>query len=150
MSRVRLVPGNGTDGITNTFAAAVWWIDFIMESLAYSLSDVSIDGSANFYNFQSVFKQAPSFAPTALYYGSIMAILAGELNPRIIIPSLYEGTSSRIKIWGLSSPTKFKFLIINKDTNESLNGYVNLQVKSKNGQVMTCIYMKAPNLTSKA
>lgn len=114
------------------------------------MTDVSIDGSANLYNFQSVFGHAPSFAPTALYYGSIMAILAGELNPRIIIPSLYEGTSSRIKIWGLSSATKYKFLIINKDTNTSLDGYVNLQVKSKEGQAMTCIYMKAPNLTSKA
>lgn len=72
-----------------------------MESLLYNLNDVSIEGAANFNNFQSVFGHAPSFAPTALYFGSIMAILAGDGNPNIILPTMNEGTSGRIKIWGL-------------------------------------------------
>lgn len=100
---MRLVQSNGIDGVTNTFAAAIWWIDFIMESTLYTLSDVSIEGAANINNFQSVFGHAPNFAPTSLYYGSLMAILAGEGTPNIIIPSIYEGTSGRIKIWGLYS-----------------------------------------------
>lgn len=31
-SKVQLIEGEGVDGVTNTFAAAVWFIDFVLES----------------------------------------------------------------------------------------------------------------------
>lgn len=31
-SKVQLIEGDGIDGVTNTFAAAVWFIDFVLES----------------------------------------------------------------------------------------------------------------------
>ena len=33
LSKVQLIEGDGIDGVTNTFAAAVWFIDFVVESL---------------------------------------------------------------------------------------------------------------------
>lgn len=74
--RVRLVNGSGIDGVTNTFAAAVWWIDFAMEAALYGLIDVSIDATIRNNYYQSIFGPPPTFAPTSLYYGSLMAILA--------------------------------------------------------------------------
>lgn len=42
LSRVRLVDGEGIDGVTNSFAAAIWWIDFLMEAALYGIYDVTI------------------------------------------------------------------------------------------------------------
>ena len=32
--------GDGIDGITNTFAAAIWWVDFVMTITTYQVYDV--------------------------------------------------------------------------------------------------------------
>jgi hypothetical protein len=32
-SKVQLIEGDGIDGVTNTFAAAIWFIDFVAESM---------------------------------------------------------------------------------------------------------------------
>jgi len=41
-SQVKIVGEKGIDGITNTFAAALWWLDFVCESTLYQMYDVSI------------------------------------------------------------------------------------------------------------
>jgi hypothetical protein len=48
----------------------------LIESALYGFIDVSIDGSTRNGNYQSIFGPPPTFAPTSLYYGSILAILA--------------------------------------------------------------------------
>lgn len=58
-----------------------------------------------------------------------MGSLVSDSVPRIIIPKYTAGTSSRIKVWGLEVKTKNKFLIINKDTNTSLQGNVIIQTR---------------------
>jgi hypothetical protein len=58
---IRLVSGDGIDGVTNTFAAAIWALDI-------AISFASIGGSFiqfhNFFtntNYQSVFGPGPGF-----------------------------------------------------------------------------------------
>lgn len=70
-----------------------------------------------------------------------MGALIGDGVPRIIIPKYTAGTSSRIKVWGLETKTKNKFLIINKDTNTSLQGSVIVQARSEKNIIMRCIYL---------
>ncbi len=55
LERVRLVPNEGIDGVTNTFAAAVWWIDFLMEAALHGFYDVSIEAARRTGNYQSIF-----------------------------------------------------------------------------------------------
>lgn len=43
-----------------------------------------------------------------------------------------------------------KFLILNKDTNNNLNGTVKISVKSTETERMKCIYLEAPSLNSPA
>ena len=35
LSKIQLIEGDGIDGVTNTFAAALWLIDFFMEGAKY-------------------------------------------------------------------------------------------------------------------
>lgn len=44
----------------------------------YGYFDVSIEAAIRAGNFQSVFGPPPNYKPTALYYGSLMAVLAGD------------------------------------------------------------------------
>lgn len=49
-----------------------------METTLIGFYDVSLEGAIRTGNFQSMFGPPPTYAPTALYYGSIMAILSGD------------------------------------------------------------------------
>lgn len=101
-------------------------------------------------NYQSMFGPPPTFAPTSLYYGSLLTTLAFESSPKLIFPKHTAGTSDKIKVWGFISSVKMRYLIINKDTNTSLSGSVNIIPKTNTVPKMSCIYMEAPSLTSKA
>lgn len=79
-----------------------------------------------------------------------MAILASEKSPRIMLPMVTAGASGNIKVWGTEATLFQKFLILNKDTNTLLTGVVNIKVRADPSTRMTCVYMKAPSLTSKA
>jgi hypothetical protein len=79
-----------------------------------------------------------------------MGILAVELNATVIKPALSAGTSGNVKVWGFQSNFLYKILIINKDTNTSLAGKVTIYAQADSRTTMSCIYMEAPSLTSKA
>jgi hypothetical protein len=55
--------------------------------------------------------------------------------------------SSKIKACGLLDGEAYKVLLINKDTNSSLNGTFYIKLEMKNP--MKCIYMEAPSLDLK-
>lgn len=67
-----------------------------------------------------------------------------------MIPAVTAGSSGKIKVWGFESVFLNKFLILNKDTNATLFGKVNLQAKAYPGTKCTCYYMQASSLSSKA
>lgn len=55
--------------------------------------------------------------------------------------------SSKIKAFGFTTGDIFKIVLLNKDTNASLNGTV--LIKSELTGSLKCIYLEAPSLTSK-
>jgi hypothetical protein len=98
-------------------------------------------------NNQAVFGPAPDFTPGPIYYGLIFADIIKDGGPEIIQPTMESFISSQIKVFGYTTGDIFKVLLINKDTNTSLNGTV--QIKSDLTMALKCIYMQAPSLTSK-
>lgn len=57
------------------------------------------------------------------------------------------GTSGSIKVYGFYFQSQQGFLLINKDTNESASGVV--QINAVSNYNMTCMYMTASDLSSK-
>lgn len=51
-------------------------------------------------------------------------------SPQTHIPTLVAGSSSKIKVWGLQTYASKGVLILNKDTNTSLDGHVKVYVQS--------------------
>lgn len=75
-------------------------------------------------NFQSVLGPAPTFKPSALYYGLLFLTIIRDGTPQIILPATKGIISSKIKVYGFTTGDRFKVLLLNKDTNVSLNGTV--------------------------
>jgi hypothetical protein len=97
-------------------------------------------------SFQSIFGQAPSFQPTALYYGLLLSIIVNNNSPYVIIPTVDSGTSSKIKAYGFDDYGDYSILILNKDTSPSANGTVDVKMSHTTG--IRCMYLSAPSLSS--
>ena len=100
ISKLQLVEGDGIDGVTNTFAATVWLVDFIIEALISEFVFVDV---ANTGAYQRVLGEPPGFKPTPLYYALIFISLARDGNPEFLIPKTEYGESGSIKVFGLET-----------------------------------------------
>ena len=111
--------GMGIDGVTNSFAAAIWALDFTI-SFA-KMKGKYIDFFTTFKDsYQSVIGKAPNFEPSPIYYGIMLTIYClSDYN--VIYTVKATGNNSQIKAYIFGNKN---LLIINKDTNPNLTGYV--------------------------
>lgn len=136
---IRLTTGDGVDGLTNTFAAALWAIDIAFEFILMNGWEIDFNHFFKDTNYQSLFSPSPEFKPTALYYGLIFAVLARQGSPEVVLPSMQSYISSKIKAFGFTTGDIFKIVLLNKDTNASMNGTV--LIKSELTGSLKCIYL---------
>lgn len=78
ITNVKFTQGDGVDGVTNTMAAAIWFVDFIMETVMYNIYDVHWDGNIYDGNYQAFFGPAPDFEPQPIYYAAIALGIFGH------------------------------------------------------------------------
>jgi hypothetical protein len=78
---IKLTTGDGVDGLTNTFAAALWAIDITMEFILMNGWEIDFNHFFKATNYQSLFTPSPEFKPTALYYGLMFAVLVRQNSP---------------------------------------------------------------------
>ena len=142
---IRLTNDSGVDGVTDSFAAALWALDI---SMAFS----SMSGySINFYSplndtNQSVIGAAPYFQSGAIYYGLLFALYSLRDYPMMTTVTVASGISQSIKVYGMDSYVAYRVLIINKDLNPNASGVINLKHPSTVG--LRCYYLSAPSLDS--
>jgi len=143
--RLTNVSAAGVDGVTNSFAAALWALDF-------SLKYMSIGGYfASFYtsfsnNNQSVLGPSPYFGPQGLYYGLLFANYAISKYAQFITPNVTAVGSQFIKVYAFDVWGFYRVVLINKDLNSSSNGTVDIALNS-NG-LLECTYMQASSLNA--
>ena len=136
----------GVDGLTNSFAAAIWAVEITIEWVVVEGRRMNFFSPIKDPSFQSVLGQAPNYNPSALFYGLILSIVVNNYLPWIIRPTMTPGTSLAIKVYYLDYWSYTGVLILNKDTNSSRSGTVAIVMSDKTG--LHCIYVKAPSLTS--
>jgi hypothetical protein len=100
ISEIKQISGSGIDGVTNTFASALWALDIAIEYAAMGGFFI------NFYNpltpsNQSFFGPGPQFEPSPMYYGVLFGVWALRNQPIINKVSIVAGSSSNIKVFGL-------------------------------------------------
>ena len=144
---IRLIDSyKGVDGLTNSFAAAIWTIEMIMEWTIVSGRRIDFFNPITGPSFQSILGQAPNFAPSAIYYGLLFAINANNYAPYIIRPTMAAKASQSIKVYYLDYWSYYGVLILNKDTSTAANGEVEVIMTDKTG--LHCIYLSASNLSA--
>lgn len=146
ISDVRLIEDAAEiDGVTNSFAAAIWAIDFSLEW--FFMSGFKLD----FYNsfkaqHQTLLGSGPEFQPSHLYSALLFLNSALLDRPKIQKAIITPGTSSSIKIYGLryTYASTYGLIILNKDTSPSASGIVRIAISKQAG--ITCSYLTAPSL----
>ena len=59
ISSIKFVEGDGIDGVTNSFAAAIWVVDFTMEAALFQFYDINFEGHMYDGNFQGILGPGP-------------------------------------------------------------------------------------------
>jgi len=75
INEIRITNDSGINGITNSFAAALWAIDISAEFISMGGHFINFYNTLNASN-QSILGPSPNFAPGALYHGLLFAIYA--------------------------------------------------------------------------
>lgn len=100
---IRLTTGDGVDGVTNTFAAALWALDIVMEFILLNGWEIDFNHEVRVGNFQSILGPLPDLKPTPMYYGLMFAVLIRDGSPQVILPSSKGIISSKIKVFGFTT-----------------------------------------------
>ena len=148
MNDVRfLEDGTEIDGVTNSFAAAIWAIDFSLEW--FFMSGYKVDFFNSFkIAHQTLLGSGPEFKPSHLF-SALMFLNSALMNyPKIQKSIITPGTSSSIKVYGLryGYVSAYGLIILNKDTSPSANGIVRIAISKQAG--ISCSYLTAPSLSS--
>lgn len=128
ITEARLSDGIGIDGITNTFVSALWAVDFTIEAAMFGLKGVHFPVDISATSKQTVIGPSPSYTPQPIYYGLLFISMLSYANGKIGLPSISAGSSSKIKAYGLTSPSQMQIVLINKDTNTSASGVVEIKI----------------------
>lgn len=158
IERLKLHFGNGKDGVTNTFAATLWAIDFIFEWVTFGGSMIHFHTDFSSNDYQSPFHSVSNFTAATplvinpIYYGMLVLpflepLYSGSLYLKRVIP--VGATSANIKVYlGQKSAAKdLHAVIINKDMDMSLQGYVRLCYPTNLNA--TYFYVEASSLNEK-
>lgn len=74
---LRMNPGKGVDGVTNSMASAIWALDFLLECARFGLTRVLLNVDFSTDSLQGPFGPAPDYHPRPIYYSLLlMSILA--------------------------------------------------------------------------
>lgn len=144
---VRIVGGDGVSGVTDTMAAALWALDFAMECAMFGLQYILFNNDVGATNVQSPLGNTPNYTPRGSYYGMLMMSMINNWSYKFTTQTVTAGTSGSIKIYGFYLLSQQGFLLINKDTNPSASGVV--QINAASSYNMSCMYMSASSLSSK-
>lgn len=143
---MKITNGPGIDGVTNTFAAAIWAIDFALEFAMFGGRSIRFPCDVTNGSLQTMLGPAPNYTPTPLYYAMMFLSSLSYTGPNVGMASVIAGTSSNIKAYSLTVNNQFQIILLNKDTNPNASGVVQILIYSND--VMQCQYLTAPSLNA--
>lgn len=144
ISDIRITTGMGKDGVTNTFAAALWAIDMTISFGLMNGERIDFWHYLSSNNYQAIMGPGPNYEPQALYYGLLFGSLMRHGTPLISLPSITPSASQNVLAYGLHNDVSLIVIILNKEQND-INGTV--RVKTGNtGISLNCIFLDAPSM----
>lgn len=136
----------GVPGLTDSFAAAIWAIEFMMEFFYVDGFRIDFYNSFKQGSKQGIFGTSGGYTPTPIYPALLLANLAVLEGPYIDKAVVTPGLSSSINIYGFDNYNTYGVLLINKDNDTTHSGEVAVKLKDPRG--LYCIYLTASSLNS--
>lgn len=131
ITELAMIEGTGVDGVTNTMVSAIWALDTLLEGAKFGLERILLKADPSNTDFISVFGAGPNYDPQPIYYALLlMSIIQEKSYTYFLSPSVMQGSSQFIKVYGLKSGTAVSLVLLNKDTNTSVSGEVILNSTS--------------------
>ncbi len=133
----------GTDGVSNTLAAALWGTDVLFNMAKVGVRGVNFHGGSDAYyspfSFRSSKNSSGDYVYKAtvkpLYYGMLLFAKAAANKSQLLPVSVQ--TASNVKVWAtMDSHKVIKVVAINKDPRASGNAKIQLSSTRSNGSLI--------------
>ena len=154
LTEANTASGGGREGVSDTFASALWFLDATMASAAIGVSNTLVPSAINSGGFYSPFRFSESgsgsnvtYTPEVhpLYYG--MLFFAETVREGSTLVEVDQTTSSNVKTWAtVDDQGVMRVLVINKDLSDSGDVHISIPGASQNA---TLIRLEAPDVESK-
>lgn len=132
----------GTDGVSNTFASALWGADIMFNMVNVGVRGLNFHSGESYYtpflfrnfkNSSGKYVYTPTVKP--LYYGMLLFAKAASNKARLL-PINFQ-SSSNVKVWAtIDSHNVVRVVAINKDMDASGNAKIQLSSPRLNGSLV--------------
>jgi len=129
--------------VSDTYASALWSLDFMFQSAQGGASGVNFHGggTARYTPFTFAYSNLVEVRP--LYYGMLFFTMMGS-GP--VLSSSIDAGSNNISIYAIKTTSGYSVLLVNKEVNQSFEVTLNLPTSVASA---TAIHLRAAGLTSK-
>lgn len=141
----------GAPGISNSYASALWVIDFLFNSALGGAAGVNLHGGGSFAGYTPIADQAGAVVEVRPeFYGMMLFALAGQgtLYQTSLSVNGLNTTAYAIK----DSTGNMNLVIVNKDASQNLQLNVSLPQKASTASLITLTQnasgLQAPNLAA--
>jgi hypothetical protein len=132
----------GEPDVSDTYASALWSLDFMFQSAQGGASGVNFHGgSATYAPF--IFGNSGLISAQPLYYGMLFFTMMGS-GP--VLSSSIDAGSNNISIYAIKTTSGYSVLFVNKEANQPFEVTLNLPTSVSSA---TAIHLRAAGLTSK-
>jgi hypothetical protein len=111
--------GGGAAGVSNAYASSLWAIDLIFNCALGGASGVNIEGGSQEPNSPIADNQGSVLGATPIYYGLLMAALAGQGT--LLSSQLSAGSLNATSYAVQNASGGLSLLVVNKDATENLD-----------------------------
>ena len=131
MSETNSVASGGLAGVTNSFASAIWALDYLYELANYNVEGANFHSGGNSLGYAPIYRVSTAngtYAIGAIYYG-LLAFADGARNQQLLtVTPPYSTTNPRASYYATTSDdgTMVNITLINKDFTNTINASVSV------------------------
>ena len=129
--------------VSDTYASALWSLDFMFQSAQGGASGVNFHGGGTARYTPFTFANSRLGEVRPLYYGMLFFTMMGS-GP--VLTSTIDAGGNNISIYAIRTTSGYSVLIVNKEVSQPFEVTLNLPASVSSA---TSVYLSAPGLTSK-
>jgi hypothetical protein len=145
LTETNSVACGGKRGVSDSFASALWGVDWLFTMASYRMSGVDFHTSSPFYSPILPFPRARTVIARPLYYAMLLFAEATRRRSRLVIAARTRRRAN-VGFWAAQDPRRtVRVVVLNKDGRRS--GYVRVKIR-KARRAGRLVRLTAPSLSA--